>query len=265
MATSGQLVARMSEVLNISVPSMTVYDRFLRQTKWLSKAGRGPRGGVHRSPLDTARLLIAVLGTSSPGRCSEVVDDFGGLECHEIKPGDPDGLTLETLCGPEFGEVHIFERALEGLIAGFGRAEFRAVLDQHAVSLDDERFLPSIIVTVRETKVDAEISIGRNVYRYYHPAALELRALRGQRPPPPAEDAPEAEVLAYLTWADEAQDRWMAVLDRYRGVHTERRISLNEIIPIAELIHAPRPNRSRKGETIPTDTGPSEGVLHDPT
>src|SRR4051812_1429977 len=100
MSTPGELVTKLSEVLHIPASTLTVYDRFLRQAGLLSKAGRG-RGSVHRTPLDTARILIALLSTSMPGRAAEAVDDFGILECRRVELGAPDRLTLAKLCGPE--------------------------------------------------------------------------------------------------------------------------------------------------------------------
>jgi hypothetical protein len=248
MATPGELVTKFSEVLYIPHPTMVVVNRFLADAGMLPKGTRGNKS-VHRDALDAARLLIAVLGTSSPGHMVDVVNDFGILECREVEFGDAEGLTLETLCGPELGEVHTFEYALEGLIAGFARPDFRALLKANVRHVGRMAHYPDITVRVSETRVAAEISVGRNVYRYYHPTWYHLEEVEAQCPPPPADDAPNAEKLAYLTWADEAEARWMAVLDRYRGVQTERTISLTEIIPIAELIHAPRPKRPRKGAT----------------
>src|SRR5687767_8025559 len=144
MATPGQVIAQFSDVFHVELSTMTTFNHKVHVAGLLSRGGRG-RSAVHRNPLDAARLMIALLGTNSPVRAAEVVHDFGILECREVEFGDADGLTLETLCGPELGEVHSFECALEGLIAGFGRADFRALLKANVRHVGRMAHYPDII------------------------------------------------------------------------------------------------------------------------
>ena len=219
MATPGQLISRLSEVLNIPERTVTVYDRVLREAGLLSKAGRG-RGSVHRSPLDTARLIIALLCTSAPARAAEAVLDFGALEYSEMEAVPPSPLDLEKLCGEPFGGTHTFEDAVTAIVAGFGRVEFREMLEANTNKNPNANpaWDNDIGIMVYDTNFTAEINVQGHWYKYQHPDLLdsfEAKSLHSE-----GDDK-----LAYRT-----------VLEKYRGIPSVRRIAMPMIKPIAEFI-----------------------------
>lgn len=228
MATPGQFVAKLSEVLKISEATLTVYDRTLRDAGLLSKGGRG-RGSIHRSPLDAARFLIALLVTPSPARAVDAVNDFGNLVHEQDHIRDANRLTLDELW-PAFRRGHTFEEALSCIIAGFGDQRFRDVLWDRGYELPSthgkgtERHYPGLQISVRDTKVDASINIDGNEYFYHHAALLKSNKVR--------EGTPLAQIEAMLSAGEPFYD----AMDRYAGIRSVRSLAMPEIAPIAEFI-----------------------------
>jgi hypothetical protein len=66
MATPGQLVQTVSEMLGIPAETVTNYDRVLSESGMRSKSGRG-RGAAKVTARDAAYLLIAILGSPIAG------------------------------------------------------------------------------------------------------------------------------------------------------------------------------------------------------
>ncbi len=218
MATPGQLISKLSDVLTIPERTVTVYDRVLREAGLLSKAGRG-RGSVHRSPLDTARLLIALLSTSAPARAAKAVRDFGALECRKLSIANPDKLDLSKLCGKQFKRVHTLEDAISAIIAGFGRDDFRELLEDNVRGDSRMPLLPYIGIVVYDTKLAAEINIEGNVNGYRHSLLLDANKPRSSD-----------------NERDRNLDACFAVHEKYRGIPTQRQIAMPMIMPIAEFI-----------------------------
>lgn len=59
--------------------TVTVYTRLLKEAQLLT-SGKGGRAAPEMSPLDAARITIAVLTTESPSQCVERVKRFGEIE-----------------------------------------------------------------------------------------------------------------------------------------------------------------------------------------
>ena len=217
MATPGQLIAKISEDLNVPARTVTVYDRKLREAGLLSKFGRG-RGSVHRSPLDTARILIAILGTDTPVRAAEVVKDFGALERYYDEAVPASELNLVSLCGKQFADIHTLEDAISAVIAGFGQDEFRNRLKKYSYSHPGWRY--DVVLEVSERTLRVELKIKSHYYRYGHRGDLESYG------------------DYYFSDEPSAKDRrsYESLLERYRGIPTTRRIDLSMIKPIAEFI-----------------------------
>ncbi len=223
MATPGQLVSKLSEILTIPEPTMGMYDRVLRDAGLLSKGGRG-RSAVQRTSLDTARLLIAPLVTSSPARAAEAVEDFGVLECHELHLKNPDALTLSKLCGVAFESVHTLESAVSAIIDGFGNGNFVSRLEEAASNFHGGReVLPHIGIKVWDTKVAAEINISGNLYIYHHPSLI--KAIKTPLHPP--NNAQSSQNL---------HNDYDVISSKYRGIRTCRELTMVEIKPIAEFV-----------------------------
>ena len=78
MALISDLVTELSVMSGIPEPSIAVVARRLREDGLLSQKGRG-RGAAQATPLDAARLCIALMIGGKAKDASIVVADFGGL------------------------------------------------------------------------------------------------------------------------------------------------------------------------------------------
>ena len=66
MATPGQLVQTVADMLGVPAETVTNYDRVLSESGMRSKSGRG-RGAAKVTAQDAAYLLIAILGSPIAG------------------------------------------------------------------------------------------------------------------------------------------------------------------------------------------------------
>lgn len=232
MATPGELVKKMSEVLTIPEPTMAMYDRALRDAGLLTKGGRG-RSSAHRTPLDAARLLIAALVTTSPARAVDAVTDYGVLEFQRSfsPPPNPEKLTLARLCGKGFETSHTFEEAMAAIIGGFGAAGFMSTLEEYGTDRhDDGSFcFPHIGVKVWNISVCAEINVQGNKYFYLHPTSVAINEYMHSN--------------NMLTYDDSINEGYIKlkssernIKNRYKGIRTERSLCMPEISPIAEFV-----------------------------
>ena len=171
MVTPAATVVKLAELTQISEPTLTVFDRELKEAGLLTKKGRG-RGSAHRTPLDMARFMVALLVTTYPSKAVEAVSDFAGLDCSndETLTG-PEELTLASLCGEHFSGPHTFEEALAAIIQGFGTQKFLNTLKKYPMTGSGILILPSINCAVTKGIISASISIyadghDSNVYKY---------------------------------------------------------------------------------------------------
>ena len=227
MPTPGQLIVKMSQVLSIPEATLTVFDRTLRDAGLLGKAGRG-RGSVQRSPLDTARLLIAVLATNSPARAAEAVVDFGCLYLYSAQGRDPNDMRLSELWDGAL-DAHSFEQALEGLIAGFGKQSFRDAMTAHLHPTPHdpmtEGFFPNISIELHVTELQVFIGLGGNIYCYKHPTYAPFGK-------PQIFSNLEADAAAF----SEITAPHFAMLDKYRGILTRRTITFSQLRALSEFV-----------------------------
>ncbi len=123
MATPGQLVRTMSEVLGISTGTVGQYDRQLAEAGLRSVSGRGS-GAAKVAPADAANLLIAILGGGSSIReASWTCKRYGALE-FDSEVSTPDGFELIGLVSlAKMPQQHTFREAITALIDGVGKGE----------------------------------------------------------------------------------------------------------------------------------------------
>jgi hypothetical protein len=126
MATPGQLVQAMADVLGIPAVTVSLYDRQLAEAGLRTRAGRGP-SAANVTPTDVANLLIAILGSPVFGASIKAAAQI----CEEI------GITInskQTTNLEAFGDVgltslaalpkrHTFREALAALVEGASRGE----------------------------------------------------------------------------------------------------------------------------------------------
>lgn len=76
---SGPFIEAVAHELRLPVSSVRVYARALKEAGLMSSGARGVNG-AHMTPLDAARLVIALLATDKPAECVERVQRFGQIK-----------------------------------------------------------------------------------------------------------------------------------------------------------------------------------------
>lgn len=112
MATSGEMTRLFSDALGLTEAHVAARYRALRESGLVTKGGRG-RFAPTMSPLDAARLLIAVMAAQTISETEASVKIFGRSDCHLDEDDNPFGIAIQNL---------VFEDAvalvLQGCLAG---------------------------------------------------------------------------------------------------------------------------------------------------
>jgi hypothetical protein len=210
-----QLVDDFADVLGVHQPTVSMYARNLRDHGLVSKKGRG-RGAAHMTPLDAARLLIALLATTQPIKGPRAVEDFGQLLASGPKSmrgeAPAGGLTLAKLCG--LPERHTLEQAVAGLIASFDWRNVDAMKLLQSRSLRNAvgmRIPPITFVAIRDTWLEATVVLDDAVYQYRHAALVEADSKD-------SDEGPVGHELALRRWGT--------------GIASERRVATEQLCDI---------------------------------
>jgi hypothetical protein len=130
MASPGEMVRTVAEVLGVAEATVTVHDRNLVIAGLRKKGGRG-RSAAKMTPLDTANLLIGVAASSMVRDTVEIVNDYANLfsKGGERSIQKDDGQSFEYNAPPTWNlwgfpipalqklrEKHTFRDALVALI-----------------------------------------------------------------------------------------------------------------------------------------------------
>lgn len=131
MASPGELVRKVAEVLGVPEPTVVVHDRNLVTAGLRTKGGRG-RSAAKMTPGDAANLILAVAGSSMVKDTVETVNDYANLPSRggevsirrDAHSYNNDGNPLPTWNLPGFPipalqalqKDHTFRDALVGLI-----------------------------------------------------------------------------------------------------------------------------------------------------
>lgn len=184
--TPGAFIRALDEILGVPARTVTVYDRFLRQAGLLTKHGRG-RGSAHRTPLDAARIVIALLVTNSPARAVDAVLDFGQFQtdgwgeqnARSFPHFVSEPFEFEELCG--VSEAGTFEEHLAALFAAVPTEQFQK---QYADATYVEPIMggqgPGLSVDVAPTVLWASIDLNGSKY-YYDPPGHRSKLLQKYR------------------------------------------------------------------------------------
>lgn len=139
------------------------YARYLREAGMLSQNGRGT-SAARATPLDAARLMIAVILRPKAKDVVEYVSDFGGLPCLQVEDlGLEDGFPIHERF---FLEGHDFEEMLAGLIKALGEENFIKFMNSNVWDMGPVSVQPAILVTVREYHFDCSVACFGHRYTY---------------------------------------------------------------------------------------------------
>jgi len=73
---SGPFIAATSAIYKVAAPTVREFARILKANELFSTGARGVNA-PHMTPLDAARITLALLGTERPSQAAEVVRKFG--------------------------------------------------------------------------------------------------------------------------------------------------------------------------------------------
>jgi hypothetical protein len=158
MATPGQLVRTMANVLGIPEPTVAQYDRHLAEAGLRRMGGRGT-SAAKVSATDAANLLIAIMGSPVSGAsiksAKETCDNYGYLPTRpnfsDSKRFSDHGLISLAKLGKK---KHTFRDALIALIEGASRGELLNIIEGNDVIMGADFCLG---VNVTSPYISAEI------------------------------------------------------------------------------------------------------------
>ena len=157
MATPGQLVRTMADVLGIPTATVAQYDRQLAEAGLRTVGGRGT-SAAKVTATDAANLLIAVLGSPISGpsikAAKQTCETFGSLRADEFsEPQKFRQFGLLSLAA--LPRKHTFREALAMLIQGASLGELFRTSDRDDEHMEDDYLFG---VTVESTSRWAAIS-----------------------------------------------------------------------------------------------------------
>ena len=125
MATPGQLVERMADVLGVPAPTVSQYDRQLAEAGLRTSGGRGT-SAAKVTAADAANLLIAILGSPISGAsissARQICETVGALPARKYSDIKKIGRYGFRSLG-SLPKAHIFRDAVAILIEGVSRGE----------------------------------------------------------------------------------------------------------------------------------------------
>jgi hypothetical protein len=215
VALISDIVTELSVMSGLAEISIVGVARRLREDGLLSQKGRG-RGSAHATPLDAARLCIALMIGGKARGASTVVRDFGQLQLsrRSVEPGHPFGeLCLEAAgVAPE----HSFEQGLAGLISVWENDRLRARMHALAGPVGPR---PGMLARLSDSSMAGRICFGGSDYTYHHAALIGANR---------AENPEEGVALT---------EQYLAASRRYRGgIRSTREISAVELLPLGQVV-----------------------------
>jgi hypothetical protein len=154
VASPGELVRKVSELLGIAEPTIVLHDRNLVVAGLRSKSGRGT-SAARMTARDAAHLLVAVLGSGHVKDAAETVRRHRQTRFHKSASGGYGDSSITAL--RDLPLDHSFVDAIEALIAaGADGSLERALYDSRA---EMSGFAPIIEITVKTPGEVGDISI----------------------------------------------------------------------------------------------------------
>ena len=125
---SGPFIKIVSKSYGIEEKTVSLVARFLKNAGLFSMAGRGINA-PHVTPLDAARLTIALLATDRPARAVELTRIFCDLTVnHDFTEGEP----------PEYSSDPNYCEALEDLLCDYFKGASRITFDLEELEICEQ-------------------------------------------------------------------------------------------------------------------------------
>jgi hypothetical protein len=211
MARLSDLVIDLAAVLRMEATTINTYARHLREAGLLSQGGRGVNA-AQVTPLDAARLLIAMMVDGHAKDAPQTVRDFGGALLFSAKEDEqPAELNMQTLLGLNLGCS--LEQFIAAMINVWADDEKRAVIFDYS-----PEYLAAMTVDIDSVSVSASCYVKYGVYEFHSRQFVE--ASEGMERGDYAAGRPYTEM----------SDRY------FRGLRRKTRISVGELHRVGELI-----------------------------
>jgi hypothetical protein len=240
MATSGVMTKTISAATRVAEPKVALIVRELREADLLTTGARGVNA-AEMTPLDAARVLIALLASDRPVNARKTVVEFGRLrgqavEHRQSKVSHPfmlnitgksfaEDLTtvIQTLAKAPEREAWINTiRWLESHVFHVYNTEEEPI-KMHRLNVGNNYFLPNIRVAITASNLEGYIELMTTKCRYCHQGLFNQPLKYGQ----PAFNPPleygqlasdfENTLREYWTW----------------GISTRRELTANSLILIS--------------------------------
>ena len=228
MALISHLVEELAKSTGVAEKSITVIARWLREDGLLSQKGRG-RGAAKATPMDAARLLIALMIDGKIKNAPQAVRDFGQLVLFSQQSSGHRQISLEMLCGLPAG--HTFEEGLAALIGIWGNEGVIRAIRRRSGRLGVP---PAFAASIQDDSVTGHIILGDASYHYLHPTEHRLMT----EPPEQGSSDPRSKekatisMLLYEEWSslNEVRSRYQS------GIESQRSVRPTLLRPLGEVV-----------------------------
>ena len=174
MASPGELVRKVADLLGISDPTIVQHDRNLVVAGLRSKSGRGT-SAARMTPRDAAHLLVAVLGSHHVKGSAQTVRRYSETRLHKTLSEGYEDSSIAALRNLQ--PDHSFF-AVEALITAAAEGSLQHAIYEDLPEMEGRKigFSPIIEITVRTPDQIGDLSIrgagmsGHGLYSLPNPA-----------------------------------------------------------------------------------------------
>src|SRR5437868_2502647 len=158
VASPGELVSKVSDLLGISEPTIVQHDRNLVVAGLRSKSGRGA-SAARMTPRDAAHLLIAVLGSDQVKNSAQTVRRYGETQLYKAMSQGYQQSTVAKLIN--LPPDHSFVDAVESLIAAATDGSLQDAIYQDIEEIEGAKlgFSPIVEIIIQSPHPIADLSI----------------------------------------------------------------------------------------------------------
>jgi len=221
VASPGELVRKLSELLGIPEPTIVLHDRNLVIAGLRSKTGRG-KSAARMTARDAAHLLIAVLGSSQVKDSVQTVRRYKETRFIAIVSGGYDDSASAVL--RDLPPDHSFVDAIEALVAAAADGSLEIAMHVIEAEVEGKKFgyAAVIEITVQTPGELGDISIRGRASghgRYALPSPFDQH--RPLRPPPEEVEA----------WKQKLNDDYVeGDLTQYRKITDKTILELGQLL-----------------------------------
>jgi hypothetical protein len=222
MASPGELVCKVADLLGISEPTIVQHDRNLVVAGLRSKSGRGT-SAARMTPRDAAHLLVAVLGSHHVKDSAQTVRRYSETRLHKTLSEGYEDSSIAAL--KNLQPDHSFLDAVEALITAAAEGSLQHAIYEDLPEMEGRKigFFPIIEITVRTPNQIGDLSIrgagmsGHGLYGLPNPADQH------QTSHPPVEEM-EA-------WRQKAREYHVDIdLTQYRQITAKTILGIGELL-----------------------------------